>query len=107
MAKRIDSNPARHVYLPSERPAARQPWTPEELGEFQDWNTDDRLAALFELMAFTGLRRGEALGLRWVDVDFEAWRLTVRQQLVDVGRCTVLGRLAHEPFPGNLPGILS
>ena len=36
---------------------------------------------LFELLAFTGLRIGEALGLRWGDVDFEAGVLHVRQQL--------------------------
>jgi len=36
---------------------------------------------LFEFLAYTGLRIGEALGLRWCDVDFEAAVLHVRQQL--------------------------
>jgi integrase len=36
---------------------------------------------LFEFLAYTGLRIGEALGLRWGDVDFEAGVLHVRQQL--------------------------
>jgi integrase len=31
----------------------------------------------------TGLRRGEVLGLRWCDVDFDAGRLAVRGQLVE------------------------
>ena len=41
------------------------------------------LAALF-LAAHTGMRRGEILGLRWCDVDFDASRLAVRQALISV-----------------------
>ncbi len=40
---------------------------------------DDRLAALWTLFLMQGLRSGEALGLRWADVDLEARRLSVRQ----------------------------
>jgi integrase len=32
----------------------------------------------------TGMRRGEILGLRWADIDFETARLSVRQALVAV-----------------------
>ena len=35
---------------------------------------DDRLFALWRLLAMTGCRRGEALGLRWEDLDLEATR---------------------------------
>ena len=43
------------------------------------------------LMAFSGIRRGEALGLRWVDLDFETGVLTIRQQAVQVGHEVVFG----------------
>jgi integrase len=33
---------------------------------------DDRLSAAYVLLATTGMRRGEALGLRWADVDLTA-----------------------------------
>jgi integrase len=36
---------------------------------------------VFELLAYTGLRIGEALGLRWCDIDFDAALVRVRQQL--------------------------
>ncbi len=36
---------------------------------------------LFEFLAYTGLRIGEALGLRWCDIDFDAALIRVRQQL--------------------------
>ena len=41
----------------------------------------DAWRVLFEFLAYTGLRIGEALGVRWCEVDFEAGLLHVRQQL--------------------------
>jgi integrase len=37
--------------------------------------------SLFEFLAYTGLRIGEALGLTWADVDFDAGILKVHRQL--------------------------
>jgi Site-specific recombinase XerD len=81
----IAFNVAANVDLPAApRPKVR-PWEPAELGKFLDHATaDPRFGALFELVAATGLRRGEAVGLRWDDVDLAAGVLTVRQQLVQV-----------------------
>ena len=39
---------------------------------------------LFTLILDTGLRRGEALALRWDDVDLDGCELNVRQSLKDV-----------------------
>lgn len=39
----------------------------------------------------TGLRRGEACGLRWVDVDLQRGALWVRQQVVQLGHELVVG----------------
>ena len=41
----------------------------------------DRLEALAALVLTLGLRRGEALGLRWTDVDLDAKTLTVGRNL--------------------------
>jgi len=38
----------------------------------------------------TGLRRGEALGLRWEDVDLEAGRISVRRALIPNGAVVVV-----------------
>mgnify|MGYP000250479309 CR=1 FL=1 len=45
---------------------------------------DDRLHALWVLLATTGMRRGEALGLRWSDVDLDAGRARVVQTILQV-----------------------
>jgi integrase len=42
---------------------------------------DQPLGCLFILMLMTGVRRGEALGLRWNDVDLRKGTISIRQQL--------------------------
>jgi integrase len=81
----VPYNAAVDVELPKvSRPKVR-PWEPAELGKFLDHAAGDRLGTLYEVMAATGLRRGEACGLRWQDVDLERGRLVVRQQVVVLG----------------------
>jgi len=77
-------NAAANVELPAAPRSKVRPWQPAELGKFLDSIGCDRLGPLFELIAGTGLRRGEACGLRWDDVDLAAGVLVVRQQLVQV-----------------------
>jgi len=43
----------------------------------------ERYATLYVLTLATGLRRGELLGLRWEDVDFDAGMLHVRRNITD------------------------
>ena len=61
-------------------------WSAEQLAAFLNSHRNGRLYALWHTLAMTGLRRGEALGLRWEDVDLEAGRLAVRRALVPCGR---------------------
>ena len=64
------------------RPSKVMVWTPEQTGRFLDQATSHRLYALWHLMAFTGIRRGEACGVAWTDVDLTAGELTLQMQLV-------------------------
>jgi integrase len=59
-------------------------WTAEQLSAFLASVADERLFALWRLLAMTGMRRGEALGLAWEDLDMEAGRLTIRRAWVPV-----------------------
>jgi len=58
-------------------------WTPGELREFLDLVEGHRLEAAFHLLSMTGARRGEVAGLRWVDVDLDGARITIRQALLN------------------------
>lgn len=67
-------------------------WTADELRTFLAHVADDRLAPLWTLLAMTGVRRGEALGLRWKDVDLETGRISIRQTLIAVGYDVQVGQ---------------
>jgi integrase len=67
-------------------------WSADELRTFIASTHGDRLAALWHLCAMTGVRRGEALGLRWEDVDLEAARISVRHTIVIVGNVPLESR---------------
>ncbi len=59
-------------------------WTADRLAHFLAFARGDRLYPLWQLIALRGLRRGEAIGLRWVDLDLDRRELTVSRQLVHV-----------------------
>lgn len=67
------------------RPSPVMVWRPDQLGAFLDTATGDRLYALFHLVAYRGLRRGEAAGVEWEDVDLDGGVLAVRRQRVQLG----------------------
>jgi len=65
-------------------------WSAMQLRTFLDMTSDERLGSLWHILASTGMRRGEALGLRWTDVDLDGGNATgpaihVRQALVSAG----------------------
>jgi integrase len=65
-------------------------WSPEDLRRFLRAMEADRLAALWLLLATTGLRRSEALGLPWRAIDLESGQLTIVQKLVTIaGKPTI------------------
>jgi integrase len=52
-------------------------------GVFLYFAVTERLYALFHLVAFRGLRRGEAAGLPWTDVDLEGGTIRIRETRPD------------------------
>lgn len=69
----------------TERPSPVMVWTAEQTGAFLDHAEGDRLYALYHLIAYRGLRRGEACGVRWTDVDLDVGVLAVAEQIVQLG----------------------
>ena len=59
--------------------------SPDEARQLLDAARGDRLEALYSVALALGLRQGEALGLRWSDIDLERGRLQVRHSLQRIG----------------------
>jgi integrase len=84
--QQIPYNPAYFVELEQVPRPALNVWNPAELARFLLGTVDDELHPLFYLVSFTGLRRGEAVGLRWEDVDLTRGVLHICRQMVQPGR---------------------
>jgi len=77
----IVRNPAVLVFAPRPRRREMTALSAEELMRLLDHAREHRLRPLLVVLGTAGLRIGEALGLRWQDVDLVAGRLVVRQAL--------------------------
>jgi integrase len=86
----VTRNPAASARPPSPTRTDRSTWNSEQLREFLDGVEGQRLFAAFVLLATTGMRRGEVVGLRWRDVDFDAGDLAVANTLTTAGSSTVV-----------------
>lgn len=78
----LSSNPFDKVIKPKSRQTQRKGnfLTKEELKEFLKLAQNTTLSYFFplvHLMSYTGLRQGEALALKWSDIDFENRKITV------------------------------
>jgi integrase len=77
----ISRNVASLVDPPAVEPRLPAPWTLAETLRFLDTARGDPLYAAFMLALALGLRRGEIVGLRWVDVDLDSRVVYVRRQV--------------------------
>lgn len=88
-ARLLNHNPADQAEPPrlsaaADGTRAARTWTGQQLGDFLDATRCSREHALWHLLATTGLRRGEALGLAWANVDLDAARITIVRTLIDI-----------------------
>ena len=107
----LRDNPARNVELRAPRRPPAQVWTAARVEAWRErgerspvavWNehqfaaflryvAPDRLYGMWWLVRLRGLRRGEAAGLRWTDVDLDGRSVTINQQRLAYGRTVATG----------------
>jgi len=82
--------------------------TPDEAKQLLKTVGGDRLEALYAVALAVGLRQGEALGLRWQDIDLEGRTLTVRNQMQRInGKLTLTEpKTAHSRRTVALPSVV-
>jgi site-specific recombinase XerC len=87
----IPDNPARNLRLPHKYRPRFTPLSADEAKQLLKAAHSDRLYALYAVALAVGLRRGEALALRWRDGDLAEGVIFVRQTLQRLGGKLVFG----------------
>lgn len=83
----LETNPCDKIIVPrvqKEIDDSIHFWTASEVNRFLDCAKIYKSPIafpLFRLLIYTGLRKGEALALRWCDIDFNGLTLTINQNL--------------------------
>jgi integrase len=77
----IGRNVATYVEMPRREQVEIQPLSPLQARQLVAAAREDRRGGLWILLLGTGLRLGEALGLRWADIDLEDGKISVRGSL--------------------------
>jgi integrase len=92
----LAANPVDRAKPPAlpRKTAAEMRWSRDHLETFLAHTHGTRLHPLWHLLAWTGARRGEALGLHWSDVDLVDGSLVIRRSLSTTG-----GRAAEPRAP--------
>jgi integrase len=91
-------NPTDAVTVPRGARREMRTLTEDQVRHLFEATEDDRLHALWVLLATTGLRLGEALGLKWTDIDLDARTAVVQRS---VQRERRVGFMFVEPKTGR------
>ena len=108
----IARNPADLVQLPRKQQREMNAFSPTEAQRFLKAAREDPWFAVFSLLIDTGLRPGEALALKWSDVDLENRHLSVRRTLTrnaqgwHFAEPKTAGSRRNVPFTSNLQRVL-
>lgn len=86
----IPRNPATFATLPATNQPEMKTWTAPELDAFLDAEEASPYHPIWSLLATTGCRRGEALGLRWQDLDLDGATAIIRQQVSVIDHVVVV-----------------
>ncbi|HEL1549981.1 TPA: tyrosine-type recombinase/integrase [Streptococcus suis] len=83
--KLLKHNPMAEIIMPKRKKIRIENyWTVQELQEFLTIVLQEepyKHYALFRLLAYSGLRKGELYALKWVDIDFQSETLSVSKSL--------------------------
>jgi len=99
----IVRNVAQLAELPRYRPKEISPWSADEASAFLAYVHGHRWESAFQCLLLYGMRKGEVIGLRWSDINFERGTFTIRQQVVNVGGKLLIGPVKTDAGNRTLP----
>jgi integrase len=86
------SNPFNRIERPRYHAKGVRPFTASEAARFLDVARESPIEPPFALCLTAGLRIGEALAVRWTDVNLDARTVTIERALTDVSGYIEIGR---------------
>ncbi|MEL7609530.1 MAG: tyrosine-type recombinase/integrase [Bacillota bacterium] len=106
----IDRNPTLGIVKPDTASTSRRALTDNESAATLKVGAEHPDGLLLLVLYYTGLRRGEAIGLQWRDVDFQARTLSVRRDFdfktEDIGKLKTKAAHRMIPIPDELYSAL-
>jgi integrase len=99
----IASNVARNLRISHRYRPKFTPWSADEARRFLKVAREDRWHALYAVALAVGLRRGEALALRWSDIDTVDGVIYVRRTLQRINGQLTLGPVKTEDSERSIP----
>lgn len=82
----LQKNAAKVVRPPRPDSEEMRVWNKEELTEFLRSTEQSRYHIAYVILSATGMRLGEALGLKWSDIDFQRSKIKVQRALAYTGK---------------------
>jgi integrase len=77
----LKHNPALDASPPKVPRKEVNPWTEEQTKQFLNVVNEIGEETIYEAFVFTGLRRGEMLGLKWSDIDLKKAKIRISRSL--------------------------
>lgn len=92
----IQFNPIYAVELEPEETPEAQRWTAVEVYRFLAATAADPLGLLFRLVILRGMRRGEAVGLRWAGFNSDEGYVTIWRPILQIGGEVIEGKAKNK-----------
>lgn len=99
----IEFDPTRDVPIPRPKKKPKKTWTAEQLRLVTVHMVVHPMGALYQVLASTGCRKSEAIGLRWTDVDLDEAVIHFQQARVPVGGKVITKETLKNGLPKSVP----
>jgi integrase len=102
-------SPAAKATPPTAKEAAppeMHPWSAGQLSAFLTWSAGSPLHTAWHLLAMTGMRRGEALALRWRDIDLDKATVAIRRSAGVIRNKGQGAAVVEGPTKTNKPRVI-
>ncbi|MCL2827373.1 MAG: site-specific integrase [Oscillospiraceae bacterium] len=103
----IRDNPASKVVLPRKERFQSSFYTAEEMRLLLEVIKGEKIETPVYLASWFGMRRGEVLGLRWQDIDFDSMTLFVKGVITDKGEESRSENIKYRPGAKTRSGLRS